>query len=80
MEAVNLTLFPQLVDWPDSPQEINGIMNEFYRTASIPSVIGCVDGTHIYLDYIKKDIEAQFVNQFHSHLINAMFVSGPKLR
>lgn len=46
--------------------------------AGMPSVCGCVDGSHFLVTPEKED-EASFVNRHHSHSINAVMCCGPDL-
>lgn len=65
-----------MYSWP--AQNLNKIAEDFYDMASMPSVCGCVDGSH-FLVTPEKDDEASFVNRHHSHSINAVVCCGPDL-
>ena len=80
VSAVNVHLYHQHVDWLNTEEQGRGIVEKFFDKAGMPSVLGCVDGTHIGLVNIPKAIEAHFVNRHGQHSINAMFVCGPTLR
>jgi hypothetical protein len=80
VEAVNAHLYNDLVDWPVDAEQNRGIVEKFMEKAGMPSVFGCVDGTHIDLVNVPHAIEGQFVNRHRNHSINAMVVCGPRLR
>lgn len=80
VDAVSTTLFDEVVDWPSTREQIRGIMEKFEEKAGMPNVFGCIDGSHVDLTNVSKDIERDFVNRHNNHSLNAMFVCGPSLR
>lgn len=79
VEAVNNVLYPELVDWPQNIGQLNNIANEFHRKGGMPSVFGCIDGSHLEIVSPSED-EYQFVNRYSTHSLNGLFVCGPKMR
>lgn len=73
--AINDSLFHSQVQFPEDPQ----IPTKFYEMANMPSVVGCLDGTHVYIDAPCLD-EPQYINRHGTHSINAMCVCGPDRR
>ena len=63
------------IHWPENPIKLS---QEFYEVARMPSVCGCVDGSHIPIIPPHND-EASYVNRHQQHSINAMVVCGPDL-
>ena len=73
--AINNCLFHSQVQFPEDPQ----IPMKFFEMANMPSVVGCLDGTHVYIDAPFTD-EPQYINRHGTHSINAMCVCGPDRR
>ena len=46
---------------------------QFFDIARMPSVCGCVDGTHVQVNPPSAD-EVSFVNRHHTHSLNVMAV------
>lgn len=70
-------LFQDVVCWPNNQHEINRIPQLFSMIAGMPPIIaGIVDGTIIRLDAPIQN-EADFVDRYGDHSINALFVCGP---
>jgi hypothetical protein len=78
VDGVNTLMFHDLVAFPIEPEELRSIAVKFYREGGIPSVIGCVDGTHIAISRPTAN-EKAFVNRHGYHSINAMVVCGPDM-
>ena len=66
----------EYIHWPENPIKLS---QEFYEVARMPSVCGCVDGSHIPIIPPHND-EASYVNRHHQHSINALAVCGPDLK
>ncbi len=64
------------IKWPDNTDKL---AQEFYDIAKMPSVCGCIDGSHVPVLPPKAD-EAACVNRHHFHSLNVMAVSGPDLK
>lgn len=79
VEVINNIVYPQVVDWPQDQRQMNGIINDFYDKAGMPSVIGCVDGSHFKI-LAPSENEPQFVSRHGGHSINGMLVCGPAMR
>lgn len=75
VSAINRRLFQRKVCWPSN---ISGVVEQFYRKANFPSVIGVIDGSLIPIDAPTTNEEA-FVDRKGSHSINCMVVCGPNL-
>lgn len=80
VDVINRELYAEYVDWPTTRELARGIAEKFEEKAGIPGIFGCIDGTHVELERVPKDIEHQFVNRHGTHSINAMVVCGPNLR
>ncbi|CAJ1077781.1 putative nuclease HARBI1 [Xyrichtys novacula] len=61
-------LLPTFVVFPGH-KPVRAIKEEFHRIAGFPSVIGCIDGTHIPIKAPSKN-EADYVNRKSTHSIN----------
>jgi hypothetical protein len=61
------------------PINTNRLAQDFFEVAGMPSVAGCVDGTHINI-LAPHENENQYVDRHHNHSINALGVCGPDLR
>lgn len=78
---LNREFYNEFVDWPTTLQQARGIVEKFSEKG-IQGVFGCIDGTHVELVNLPKEVEAQYVSRYgHTkHTINAMVVCGPNLR
>lgn len=66
----------EYIHWPEHPERI---ATKFYDVARMPSVCGCVDGTHVELKPPKED-EDSYINRHQRKSINVMAVCGPDLK
>ena len=73
-EAI-LTIEDELIRFP-SPEKCLEVAAKFYGIAKMPGVIGCVDGTHVTIQNVPKDVESGFVNRHHNHSYNVAVVVG----
>ncbi|CAJ1077780.1 putative nuclease HARBI1 [Xyrichtys novacula] len=65
-------LLPTFVVFPGH-KPVRAIKEEFHRIAGFPSVIGCIDGTHIPIKAPSKN-EADYVNRKSTHSINVQII------
>jgi len=72
-------LFELRNDYIQWPENTDKLAREFYDIAKMPSVCGCIDGTHVPVLPPKED-EAACVNRHHFHSLNVMAVCGPDLK
>lgn len=79
VKVINTRIYPEIVDWPQDQAQVNGIAAEFYRKGAMPSVFGCIDGSHFKIIGSSEN-ESQFVSRHGGHSINGLLVCGPKLR
>lgn len=73
VSVVNDVLFNSIVSWP---QNIENVMNRFFRIANFPFVCGAIDGILITLNAPYEN-EPAFVDQKGNHSLNCMMVCGP---
>lgn len=59
-------------------QERDAIKRRFYERFNIPSVIGCIDGTHVAIIRPSEN-EERFFNRKHFHSRNVMIISDADL-
>lgn len=45
------------------PHNLNALKQEFYDIAMMPNTIGAIDGTHVAITGLSKDIEHVYVNR-----------------
>ena len=69
----------EFIYFPNTQAEKNEIKQEFYDFAGMPSVLGCIDGTHVRI-VRPKDNEADFVNRKNFHSINVQVLTDSKYR
>ncbi|XP_060583052.1 putative nuclease HARBI1, partial [Ruditapes philippinarum] len=60
----------QVIKFPMTDTDRRKVMNGFYAIRGFPSVIGCIDGTHVKLISPGQPDEAAYVNRKHQHSIN----------
>uniref|UniRef100_A0A915KYU7 Putative nuclease HARBI1 n=1 Tax=Romanomermis culicivorax TaxID=13658 RepID=A0A915KYU7_ROMCU len=61
------------------PNDIADVALRFFCKGGLPSVVGCVDGTHIPIRAPTAN-EDQFVNCHGDHSLNCMMVAGPNYK
>ena len=66
----------EVLRWPENVQNV---AQQFFEIGGMPSVCGCVDGTHVLVKPPQEE-ENSFVNRHHSHSINAVMCCGPDLK
>lgn len=74
-----LSSYNDNIRMPTTREQCAEISNEFFATAGIPNVVGCVDGSLIPIKRPSIN-EHVFVSRKSYHAINAMFVCRPDLR
>ncbi|XP_026737328.1 putative nuclease HARBI1 isoform X1 [Trichoplusia ni] len=62
------------IKFPQTRRERDAVKLRFFEKFSIPSVIGCIDGTHIAIIRPSEN-EERFFNRKHFHSRNVMIVS-----
>ncbi|XP_064619482.1 putative nuclease HARBI1 [Lineus longissimus] len=73
-----LSLMGRVICFP-SQQEMGNIVNEFYDIAHFPAVVGCVDGTHIWI-LGPSDHEWRYINRKHYYSIDTQVVLDSRAR
>ncbi|KAK3925307.1 Protein ANTAGONIST OF LIKE HETEROCHROMATIN PROTEIN 1 [Frankliniella fusca] len=65
-------LADRFISWPNE-HERDQISGAFQRVSGLPGVVGCIDGTHIY---VPKPVEdgAQYRNRHHTYSLNVQAV------
>lgn len=63
---------PRFITWPDAEERAD-ISAAFLRATGFPSVIGCVDGTHVNITAPVRD-RNNFINRHHTYSINVQAV------
>lgn len=67
-------LTPIYVRFPQGEQEIAETKGRFMQKYNIPGTLGIIDGTHVTIKALPRNIEAPYVNRKHFHSINAQIV------
>ena len=60
----------RVIKFPVTDIDRRRAMKAFYAVRGFPSVIGCIDGTHVNIISPGQPDEAAFVNRKHQHSIN----------
>ncbi|XP_026737329.1 putative nuclease HARBI1 isoform X2 [Trichoplusia ni] len=67
------------IKFPQTRRERDAVKLRFFEKFSIPSVIGCIDGTHIAIIRPSEN-EERFFNRKHFHSRNVMIIADSDLR
>ncbi|KAM9845832.1 putative nuclease HARBI1 [Aulostomus maculatus] len=67
-------LFTTFVSFPGH-KPVRAIKEEFHRIAGFPTVIGCIDGTHVPITAPSHN-EADYVNRKSTHSINVQLLTN----
>ena len=59
-----VTLLPAIIIWPNTPGRRQEIMAGFHDLAGFPSVVGCIDCTHVKIQRPSPTYEADFVTDY----------------
>lgn len=73
--AINAILFDEIISWNTS----DAVAEAFYSIAGIPTICGCIDGSHFIIKAPSSN-EVAFVNRKSVHSINAMMVCDASMR
>lgn len=65
-------LSPHYITWPNEEERI-AIKEAFLRATGFPGVIGCIDGTHIFITAPLQDA-ASYRNRHHCYSLNVQAV------
>lgn len=68
-------LCPKWISLEKLPQEESAIKEGFYQVGGIPSVVGCVDGTHVRIKSPGDEVRHLYYNRKGFYSINVMVVS-----
>lgn len=61
---------PLYVRFPQTEDELNETKRKFQQNFGFPGVVGLIDGTHVQLSGLRRDVEHAFVNRKGDHSIN----------
>ncbi|XP_037296239.1 putative nuclease HARBI1 isoform X1 [Manduca sexta] len=67
------------IKFPQTRQERDAIKRRFYEKYHIPSILGCIDGTHVAIIRPKEN-EERYFNRKHFHSKNVMIISDADLK
>lgn len=70
----------QFVKFPQSIGEIEALHDELQEHADFPGAFAIVDGSHIALAALPKDVEFAFVNRKGFHSINTQIIVDARMR
>lgn len=73
-------MMDQYIQFPNNIEEIETLHDELQSIADFPGAFAIVDGSHIELTALSRDIEYAFVNRKGSHSINTQFVVDARMR
>lgn len=73
----NLSL--RYIQFPRTQNEIEATKRDFLNQYGVPGLIGLVDGTHVKLSGLKREIEHRYVNRNGDHSLNVQIVCNAKL-
>ena len=66
------------ITMPKNDNDIRCTMSDFYQIAQVPGVVGCVAGTHIYIQAPCDDQESHFVYHKGYHSINVQMICNAR--
>lgn len=79
-QAIATKMMDEHIKFPQSIEDIQQLNDEFQQLTDFPGVFGLVDGTHIALAAMKRDIEFAYVNRKGFHSINTQVIVDSKMR
>uniref|UniRef100_A0A3B1JAG5 Putative nuclease HARBI1 n=1 Tax=Astyanax mexicanus TaxID=7994 RepID=A0A3B1JAG5_ASTMX len=71
-------LLNQFVAFPENPEQLNKIKQDFFSLSKMPNTIGVIDCTHVYIQ-APHEREWEFVNRKGRHSINVQLVGDADL-
>lgn len=77
-ETINILeneICPTVISFPTSEEEKRNVKMGFFQKTGFPSILGCVDGTHVRIIAPSKDQQHLFYNRKGFHSLNVMLVS-----
>lgn len=72
-------LAPRYIRFPQSVNEINNTKIQFELQHHFYGILGVIDGTHIAITALPKEIESAYVNRKGFHSINAQIVCNANM-
>ncbi|XP_065074841.1 putative nuclease HARBI1 [Ochlerotatus camptorhynchus] len=78
IDVFEAEICPAAIKFPVSEVEKREIKHSFYEKSGFPSVIGCVDGTHVRIVKPVGDIQHLYYNRKGFHSLNVMLVCDHK--
>lgn len=72
-------LAPNYIRFPQNDQEIHDTKAAFAADYNFPGVLGVIDGTHIAITALPKDIENAYMNRKGFHSINVQLVCNSQM-
>lgn len=73
-EIMTNNLAHRYIHFPQTQNELAEVKRGFELKFNFPGVIGIVDGTHVQLSALRKEIEHAFVDRKGNHSINVQIV------
>lgn len=67
------------IQFPQSNDQLNEMKASFLRKYNVPGVLGVIDGTHVAVTALSKDVEHAFVNRKGFHSINVQMVCDSRM-
>lgn len=65
---------PIYIRFPQTPNELNEIKQNFNRQFNFPGIVGIINGTHVVISALPNDIENAYVDRRGLHSLTVQLV------
>lgn len=76
---ISENLGPNYIRFPRTEEEITDVKMRFEEMYDFPGMVGVIDGTHVALSAVPKEIEIAYVNRKQIQSINVQIVCDSNL-
>lgn len=79
-KAISTQLMLKYVKFPQTEDEITSVSAKFEEDSGFKNCIGIIDGTHVALTALRKEIEHGYINRKGFHSLNVQIICESELR
>lgn len=76
---ISVYLAPRYIKFPTTQAEIDETQERFYNSFEMPGVLSLVDGTHVAISAMSKEVEHAYVNRKGFHSINVQIACDARM-
>lgn len=78
-DIISRYLAPRFIKFPQTQAQIDATKQRFEDKFQVPGVLSIVDGTHVAISALSRDVEHAFVNRKGFHSINVQIACDARM-